>query len=107
MHYERFAQRQPDLESITKWTSKQEEPLRPANHTNLHRVFVQQFSTSDSNSEYATSIASKLSGMVQIKTVSFDDMKNLPPPSHPLPDDERRKGFDTLREYMRLTWPLT
>ncbi|KAI9364957.1 carboxypeptidase S, partial [Zopfochytrium polystomum] len=80
----------------------QELPLAPSSHPALDQVFASYYD--GSNTSFTDALAQKLSGMVRIQTVSFDDMKTRPV-EEPLPDDPRRLGLYELRSYLKATWP--
>ncbi|KAJ3074783.1 hypothetical protein HDU98_010274 [Podochytrium sp. JEL0797] len=75
-------------------------PLLPPPNPVLDAIFASQFSLS--NTSYAGAISQRLSGIVQINSESFDDMKT--PPTLPN-DDPRRAGILRIHEYLRTTWP--
>ncbi|KAJ3074784.1 hypothetical protein HDU98_010275 [Podochytrium sp. JEL0797] len=75
-------------------------PLLPPPNAVLDGVFNAQFSLS--NASYAGAIAQRLSGIVQINSEIFDDMKAPPTTPH---DDPRRSGILRVHEYLRTTWP--
>ncbi|KAI9350659.1 hypothetical protein BDR26DRAFT_929979 [Obelidium mucronatum] len=78
-------------------------PLVPPTNPTLDALFRSQFSIS--NESYASAIAHRLSGLVQIDSQSFDDMKSIPKDPHQGNDDPRRQGILKIHEYLKKTWP--
>ncbi|KAJ3025897.1 UNVERIFIED_CONTAM: hypothetical protein HDU68_006518 [Siphonaria sp. JEL0065] len=81
----------------------QPKPLYPPANLNLDAVFSSQFSLS--NASYASSVSTRLSGLVQIDSQSFDDMKTSPKDPKNGDDDPRRKGILDIHKYLESTWP--
>ncbi|KAI9351130.1 carboxypeptidase S [Zopfochytrium polystomum] len=92
----------PHDEAAPLSSCQQELPLVPPSDAALDRVFATYYNLA--NTSFTQTVAEKLSGMVRIKTVSFDDMKGQPV-EEPLPDDPRRLGLYELRSYLKSTWP--
>ncbi|KAJ3329188.1 hypothetical protein HDU76_008441 [Blyttiomyces sp. JEL0837] len=93
-----------DLATSSSSTCQQQSPLVPTRNDNLNEIYKSQYDLN--NASFADRIAGLLSGMVKIKTASFDDMKTKPP-ALPAPDDDvRRAGLDVLHEYLKANWPL-
>ncbi|KAJ3292867.1 hypothetical protein HDU79_000964 [Rhizoclosmatium sp. JEL0117] len=80
----------------------QADPRAPPPSPVLDSVFATQFSLA--NASYSNQVATRLAGLVRIRSESFDDMKT--PPSDPDTDDPRRAGLVQIRDYLRVTYPL-
>ncbi|ORY41293.1 Zn-dependent exopeptidase [Rhizoclosmatium globosum] len=72
----------------------QTDPRAPPPSPVLDSVFATQFSLA--NASYSNQAATRLAGLVRIRSESFDDMKT--PPSDPDTDDPRRAGLVQIRD---------